>query len=175
MIGVHLKPISKVITQMDNIEVGILFGANFMKALEPMGIISSRNGGPYAYRTNLGWCIVGPTTTACGNDGSVKCHRIAVKDVASEKMAPHHFVLNDESKIEDADIKEMLEGMYYSDFCECNHLQVDSILDNIEDISREDFFYPQKRMGHIMNYLYSGILAFNSLTTETKPLKEYII
>ena len=61
-----------------------------------------------------------------------------MKDVASGKMAPHHFVLDDEPKIEDVGIKEMLERMYYSDFCECNHLQVNSILDNIEDISRED-------------------------------------
>ena len=28
--------------------------------------------------------------------------------------------------------------MYYSDFCECYHLQVNSILGNIEDIYRED-------------------------------------
>ena len=34
----------------------------------------------------------------------------------------------------------------------------------------------QKRMGHIMEYLYhSGIVAFNSLITETKLLKECII
>ena len=32
----------------------------------------------------------------------------------------------------------MLERMYYSDFCECNHLQMKSIFGNIEDISRED-------------------------------------
>ena len=122
---------------MDNIEVGMLIGANCMKALEPMEIISSRNGGPYTYRTKLGWCIVGPITTS-RNDSSVKCHRIAVKDVASGKIAPHHFVLDDEPKIEDVGIKEMLERMCYSDFCECNHLQMISILGNIEDISRED-------------------------------------
>ena len=99
----YLKPISKVITQMDNIEVGMLIGANCMKALEPMEIISSRNGGPYTYRTKLGWCIVGPITTS-RNDSSVKCHRIAVKDVASGKIAPHHFVLDDETKIKDVGI-----------------------------------------------------------------------
>ena len=38
----YLKPISKIITQIDNIEVEILNGANCMKALEPMVIISSR-------------------------------------------------------------------------------------------------------------------------------------
>ena len=29
-----------------------------MKALEPMQVTASENGGPYAYRTRLGWCIV---------------------------------------------------------------------------------------------------------------------
>ena len=133
----YLRPISWVITQMDNIDVGMLIGANCMKALEPMEIISSRDGGPYAYRTKLGWCIVGPITTS-RNDGSVKCHRVAMKDVASGKIAPHHFVLDDKAKTEDVGIKEMLERMYYSDFCECNHFQVKSILGNIEYISRED-------------------------------------
>ena len=28
--------------------------------------------------------------------------------------------------------------MYYKDFCKCNHLQVNSILGNIKDISREN-------------------------------------
>ena len=93
---------------MDNIEVGMLIGANYIKALEPMEIVSSRNGGPYAYRTKLGWCIVGPITTS-RNDGSVKCHRRAVKDVSSGKMAPHHFVLEDVPKIDNVGIKEMLE------------------------------------------------------------------
>ena len=108
-----------------------------MKALEPMEIISSRNGGLYAYRRMLGWCIVGPITTS-RNDGSVKCHRTAAKDVASGKIAPHHFVLDDELKIKDVGIEEMLERKYYSDVCECNHLLAKSILGNIEDISRED-------------------------------------
>ena len=123
----HLKPISKVITHMENIEAEMPSGGNCIKALEPMGIISSRNGGLYAYRKKLGWCIVGPITTS-RNDGSVKCHRMAVKDVISRKMEPHHFALDDEPEIEDAGTKEMLEPMHYSDFCECNHLQVNIIL-----------------------------------------------
>ena len=63
---------------------------------------------------------MGPITTS-RNDSSLKCHRIAVKDVASGKIAPHHFLLDDEPKIKDITIKEMLERMYYSEFCECNH------------------------------------------------------
>ena len=57
----YLKPISEVTTQMDNIEVGMLIGANCiksMKALEPIEIISSRNGEPHPCKTKLGWCII---------------------------------------------------------------------------------------------------------------------
>ena len=97
-------------------------GVNCMRApTEPIDIISSKNGGPYACRTKVGWCIVAPITTS-RSERSVKCHRIAVKDVASGKMAPHHFLLDDKSKIEDVGIKEM--RMYFSDFCEVNHLPV---------------------------------------------------
>ena len=92
---------------MDNNEVKILIDGNCMEVLEPMEIISSRNGRSHTYRTKLGWCIVGPVTTS-RNKGSVKWHRIAVKDVASGKMALHHFVLDDEPKVEDTDIKEMV-------------------------------------------------------------------
>ena len=56
----YLKPIMEELTPQDNIDVGMLIGANCMKALEPLEIISSRSGGPYAFRTKLGWCIVGP-------------------------------------------------------------------------------------------------------------------
>ena len=80
---------------MNNIGGRMLIGANCIKALEPMEIKYSRNGGLYTYRTKLGWCIVGPITTS-RNNVSVKCHKIAVKDVPSRKMAPHHFVLDDE-------------------------------------------------------------------------------
>ena len=89
---------------MDNIEVKMLIGANCMKALESIEIISSRNGGLYPYRTKLGWCIVGPITSRY--DGSVKRHRIAVKDVAPGKKSPHHFVLHNEPKKEDVSIKK---------------------------------------------------------------------
>ena len=55
----YLKPISKGIAQVDNIEVGMPIGANCMKTMEPMEIISSRNCGLYTYRIDLGWYIVG--------------------------------------------------------------------------------------------------------------------
>ena len=45
----YLKTISSEITQTDHVEVGLLVGANCMKALEPLKVIASNNGGPYAY------------------------------------------------------------------------------------------------------------------------------
>ena len=47
----YLKPISREITQQDDIEIGMLIGANCIKTLKPLEIIFSRNDGPYAYRT----------------------------------------------------------------------------------------------------------------------------
>ena len=37
---------------------------------------------------------MGPVTTS-RSSGSVRCHRIAVKDVVIGKMELHHFVLDD--------------------------------------------------------------------------------
>ena len=122
----------------------------------------------------LGWCIVGPITNS-RTDGSVKCHRIAVKDVISGKIAPHHFVLDDKPKIEDVGIKDMLEQMYCSEFCDGNHLQVNSIIGNIEDISIEDRKFldiletgTKKDRAHYEVPLPFRDMMFNSLATETK-------
>ena len=43
-----------------NQEVSLIIGANCVRALEPREVISSQNGGPYAFKRLLGWCIVGP-------------------------------------------------------------------------------------------------------------------
>ena len=50
----HLRSISNDIVQRDDVQVGLLIGANSMKALEPTKIIHSEGGGPYAYKTRLG-------------------------------------------------------------------------------------------------------------------------
>ena len=64
----YLKTISPEITQIDDVEVGLLIGANCMKALEPLKVIASNTGGLYAYQTHLVWCIVGPISNMVGKD-----------------------------------------------------------------------------------------------------------
>ena len=54
----YLQPISNEIVQND--DAGLLIGENCMKALEPTRILQSQNDAPYAYKTRLGWCVVGP-------------------------------------------------------------------------------------------------------------------
>ena len=56
----YLDKILHDINQSFDVEIGLLIGANCSKALEPNKIIPSRNGGSYAFRTILGWCVVGP-------------------------------------------------------------------------------------------------------------------
>ena len=73
----YLKPISNEVVQDDVIVVGLLIGANFMKALEPMKIIFGKKDGIYAYKTLLGWCIVGTIINTETGRG-ISCHRGAV-------------------------------------------------------------------------------------------------
>ena len=56
----YLKPILDGISEKDDIQADLLISANCVKALELIKVISSEAQGPYAYKTVLGWCVVGP-------------------------------------------------------------------------------------------------------------------
>ena len=99
--------------QRDDIQVGLLVGANCMKALEPTRIIHGEGGGPYAYKTRLGWGVVGPID--CISKGiTTSCNRVAVRDIASSKLASHHFAI--EKSVKDVSLEEMFQAMYRHDF-----------------------------------------------------------
>ena len=125
----YLKPISNEIVQDEDIVVGLLIGANCMKALEPMKIIPSKEDGPYAYKTLLGWCIVGPIINT-ETERSISCHRVAVKDVTSSRLAPHHFGV--EKSIKDISLEEMFKMMYSNDFNEHDVTVADSITSSVK-------------------------------------------
>ena len=69
----YLNPITAEMTQDDDIEVGMLIGANCRKVLEPVEIIASQEEGLYAYKTKLGWCLVGPTVSK-ENGETLRCN-----------------------------------------------------------------------------------------------------
>ena len=106
-----------------------------MKALEPTRILQSQDGGPYAYKTRLGWCVVGPMNCTT-KDCSTSCNRVAVKDVASSKLGSHHFTLEDSAK--DISLEKMFQRMYKQDFSESETVVSDSILKNVSEISCDD-------------------------------------
>ena len=112
----------------------MLIGANCMKALEPLKIIPSKDGGPYAYQTKLGWCIVGPIQNV-GHQNSLKYNRVAVKDASNGKLSRHHFLIENASK--DMSIEQMFEQMYYGDFTE-KGAQIEKIDGNLEQLSKND-------------------------------------
>ena len=58
----HLQRITEKIPELEKkIEIGLLIGCNSPKAIKPKKIITGKSEEPYAIRTLLGWCIVGPT------------------------------------------------------------------------------------------------------------------
>ena len=127
---------SRKLLTKSNIEIGLLIGANCAKALEPQEVIPSKNGGPFAYKSPLGWCVVGPLVKDA-KKGFISCNRIVVQDVTSGKMASHHFGTTNELK--DVSAKQMLQRMYNQEFNESKLAFMEGIgKTDIEEISFED-------------------------------------
>ena len=64
----------EVIKDDQNINVELLIGANCTRALEPIKVILSKNDVPYAMKTVLGWCIVGPISYRNQSEGNILCN-----------------------------------------------------------------------------------------------------
>ena len=67
----YLNGIKSAMNKEGAKEVTLLIGANCVQALEPRQVISSQNGGPYAFRTILGWCVVEPMQNSKPSEGIV--------------------------------------------------------------------------------------------------------
>ena len=119
----------------DDVHVGLLIGANCMKALEPTRILQSQDGGLYTYKTRLGWRVIGPINCVT-KDCSTSCNRVAVKDVASSKLGSHHFTVQE--SVKDISLEEMFQRIYKQDFSESETVVSDSILKNLNEISCDD-------------------------------------
>ena len=93
----------------------MLIGANCSKALEPEEVLPSKDGGPFAFRTPLRWCVVG-LLVKFGRENSISSNRIVVQGAATGKIASYHFGIS--SKVKDINAKQMLENIYNTEFCE---------------------------------------------------------
>ena len=109
----YLGSTKSEIIQADDIETGMLIWINCMKALEPLRIIPSKDGVPYAYQTKLGWLIVEPIQND-GHQNLVKCNRVLVKEASTSKLARDRFHIENADK--DMSIENMFAQMYYQGF-----------------------------------------------------------
>ena len=78
-----------------------------------MEVIPSEQGGPYAFKTLLGWCLVG-TIGETTFDTTVACNRISVQDKVSKNVASHYFAR--ETEVPDIGIEQMLKKICTAEF-----------------------------------------------------------
>ena len=115
----YLKDVIKLLPTYDEkIPFGLMIGGNCVKALEPYEYVRSVGDGPFAYRTLLGWCVVGASSSNSGR--AQKCCytqvRLNVQDVATGKPMAHYF--RPEANIIDTAISDALQSMYRTEFSE---------------------------------------------------------
>ena len=102
----YLQPILGEISEKNDIQVDLLIVADCVKALEPIKVISSEARGPYACKTVLGWCVIGPVGVNKAYLKRMKCNNIYVHEANSMKIANHHFA--SEGLVRETDIATML-------------------------------------------------------------------
>ena len=112
-----------------------------LEALEPLEVKPSQDKGSYAFRTALGWCVVGPMKAQ--QLDLISCNRIGVMKAGTQDTAEHHFEI--EKKYENFGVKEMLKKMYMIDFNEPSLRSDHPIIGKLEGIS-----YKDKRLFRIM-------------------------
>ena len=83
----------------------MLIGAHYTKVLEPIEILQSRNGGPYAFKTRLDWCVVGSVNKTKRN--KVSCNQITVNQAVTKEVGRHFFHVKKEVK--ENDLPDMLK------------------------------------------------------------------
>ena len=109
----------------------LLIGADCVKALEPIKVISSE-----AWMLGrLDWCAVGPMGVNKANLKGMKCNNIYIHEVNSVERANHHFAL--EGPVRETDIATMLRRMYETDFTE-PHLQPSTSSSRFKEFSFND-------------------------------------
>ena len=66
----------------------------------------------------------------------VGCHRIAVQDAISSKIADHQFVV--EESMKEISLEEMFQKMHQNNFVEKEVINVNGLLENMVEISKDD-------------------------------------
>ena len=116
----------------DNQEVSLRNGENCVRTLEPREVVSSQNGDPYAFKTVLGWCIVGPMINQT-KTGKFGCNKIILASADTVKPGRHYFTVP--TKVKETSIENMLKKIDEHDFIEPES-QVNLNYDNLSKNDR---------------------------------------
>ncbi|KAK7909879.1 hypothetical protein WMY93_014563 [Mugilogobius chulae] len=113
----HFKPIR--IPELDA-DVELLIGTNAAKLMEPWEIINSKNNGPYAVKTLLGWVINGPLNSSDASQRScptIHVNRISIVKLEELLVSQYNQEFNERTleegpgmSIEDKKFMEIVEG-----------------------------------------------------------------
>lgn len=79
-------------------DVDLLIGTNAPHLMEPLEVINSRENGPYAVRTQLGWVVNGPLRS--GNDNAVNANRISVVKIEELLISQYNQDFNEKTSEE---------------------------------------------------------------------------
>ena len=88
----YLNKLKPVMSVDDNQEVSLLVAADCVRALESRKVISSQNGGPYAFKTLLGWCVVGPMINQT-KASKFDCNRMMLASADIVKPGRYYFTV----------------------------------------------------------------------------------
>ena len=85
----------------EDVEVGLLIGANCVRAIKPTEVIPGKEDDPYVKKTAIGWGVIGVVSPNKneGDDNHCSCHRIASLEVQpSNGKLMCHFALKTQAK-----------------------------------------------------------------------------
>ena len=110
----YLDKIKHMIPEYDaSVPFGLMIGGNCPLANEPWEFVHSQGKGPYAKRTPLGWCVIGPISSE-GRIRSMKSNFTKMvspcRDVSNNKIPAHYFHF--QSSIYGSITSQLLQDMY---------------------------------------------------------------
>ena len=111
----HLKQLETELPTMQDCDVGLLIGYNCPQALAPKNFIRGNENEPFAQQTDLGWSIVGHTSSTEVNEETSISHRIVAMNIPDElifKDSPDvvRYVFRAQTKEEASAIIPLLEA-----------------------------------------------------------------
>ena len=128
----------------------MIIGSNCKKAVEPIECIPRQNGGPFAFRTKLGWCVGGLCKK--GATEEISCNRIKVIDASTERTASHEFAFR--NNVKDISMVEQLRGMYLNDF---NETRSEKKALSVEDRKFIDLVKQEGKL--VSEYMYTHMVS----------------